>query len=111
LVRCSAEQVFADSKRQAAEDAVRREAEDAALAERARQMSARREEFEAKAQALEPSLADMRRRLEAAEADSRHQRAERLEEVERCQRLQDRAAGRERLIASQEKTSKARSKR
>ncbi len=105
--RWSAEQALADSTRQAAEDAARREAEGAALVQRGMQMRARREEFEAKAQALEPSLADMRRRLEAAEAESRKQRAAHLEEVERCQQLTDRAAGRERLIASREKTCKA----
>ena len=105
--RRDAQRVLDNNQREARVDAARREAQSAVLAERERQIETRRESFEADARTLEPSLAQMRARLEAAEAEARLQARARVEEVERCQQLLDRVAGRDRLVACQEKQFQA----
>ena len=95
--RHDAQRVLDNNQREARVDAARREA----------QIETRRESFEADARTLEPSLAQMRARLEAAEAEARLQARARVEEVERCQQLLDRVAGRDRLVACLEKQFQA----
>jgi hypothetical protein len=105
--RHDAQRVLDNNQREARVDAARREAQSVVLADRERQIETRRESFEADARTLEPSLAQMRARLEAAEAEARLQARARVEEVERCQQLLDRVAGRDRLVACQEKQFQA----